>query len=181
MRQRNRDLARRGTVAHRVVPPQLASRTAARARAGERSAWPAVVPIALGSFALVFSEVIPVGLLADISGHLHVWIGTGGLMVVVPANLEGGLALFVPARQGSLAAGSSVGGLTYDANGPGGVLGLAAAVTAAGSLTLPGRAGASISPLPAGSADLAREPALDAPPPQHGATDTAGNSAQRAR
>ena len=41
--------------------------------------------IALGSFALVFSEVIPVGLLADISGHLRVSVGTGGLMVVVPA------------------------------------------------------------------------------------------------
>jgi predicted MFS family arabinose efflux permease len=44
-----------------------------------------VVSIALGSFALVFSEVIPVGLLGNISGHLGVSIGTGGLMVVVPA------------------------------------------------------------------------------------------------
>ena len=85
MTQRNRDLARRGTVAHRVVPAQLACRVGARARAGERNAWPAVVSIALGSFALVFSEVIPVGLLADISGHLRVSVGTGGLMIVVPA------------------------------------------------------------------------------------------------
>jgi transposase/MFS family permease len=37
-------------------------------------------------FALVFSEVIPVGLLGDISGHLRVPVGTGGLMVVVPAG-----------------------------------------------------------------------------------------------
>jgi predicted MFS family arabinose efflux permease len=37
-----------------------------------------VVSIALGSFALVFSEVIPVGLLAEISGQLRVSIGTGG-------------------------------------------------------------------------------------------------------
>src|SRR6266567_3712108 len=109
MTKRNRDLARRGTgslaagsgqatssagrvtaarggtVVHRVVPAQLACRIGARARAGERNAWPAVISIALGSFALVFSEVIPVGLLADISGHLGVSIGTGGLMVVVPA------------------------------------------------------------------------------------------------
>jgi len=109
MTKRNRDLAKRGagavtagsgqvtvpagpvtparsrTVVHRVVPAQLACRIGARARAGEREAWPAVVAIALGSFALVFSEVIPVGLLADISGHLGVSIGTGGLMVVVPA------------------------------------------------------------------------------------------------
>lgn len=70
---------------HRVVPAHLACRIGARARAGERNAWPAVVAIALGSFALVFSEVIPVGLLADISGHLGVSVGTGGLMVVVPA------------------------------------------------------------------------------------------------
>lgn len=74
-----------GTAFHRVVPAQLACRVGARAPAGERDAWGAVVAIALGSFALVFSELIPVGLLADISGHLHVSVGTGGLMVVVPA------------------------------------------------------------------------------------------------
>src|SRR6266571_2306 len=78
-------LARRGTVFHRMVPAHLACRIGARARAGQRNAWPAVVSIALGSFALVFSEVIPVGLLGDISGHLGVSVGTGGLMVVVPA------------------------------------------------------------------------------------------------
>jgi predicted MFS family arabinose efflux permease len=77
--------ARGGAVVQRVVPPQLACRVGARAKAGDRNAWPAVVAIALGSFALVFSEVIPVGLLADISGHLGVSVGTGGLMVVVPA------------------------------------------------------------------------------------------------
>ena len=76
--------ARRGTVVHRVVPAHLACRIGARAQAGQGNAWAAVVSIALGSFALVFSEVIPVGLLADISGHLRVSIGTGGLMVVVP-------------------------------------------------------------------------------------------------
>src|SRR5712664_3831228 len=77
--------ARSGAVVDRVVPAHLACRIGAGPRAGERDAWPAVVSIALGSFALVFSEVIPVGLLADISGHLRVSIGTGGLMVVVPA------------------------------------------------------------------------------------------------
>src|SRR6185437_13243018 len=76
---------RGGTVIHRMVPAHLACRVGARAQAGQGNAWPAVVSIALGSFALVFSEVIPVGLLADISGHLRVSIGTGGLMVVVPA------------------------------------------------------------------------------------------------
>jgi len=47
-------LARRRTVVHRVVPAQLACRIGVRARAGEDNAWPAVVSIALGSFALVF-------------------------------------------------------------------------------------------------------------------------------
>ncbi|HEX4658234.1 MAG TPA: MFS transporter [Streptosporangiaceae bacterium] len=77
--------ARSRTVFHRVVPAHLACRIGAPARAGQRDEWPAVVAIALGSFALVFSELIPVGLLADISGHLRVSVGTGGLMVVVPA------------------------------------------------------------------------------------------------
>ena len=68
----------------------------------------------------------------------------------MPANVEGGLALFVSALQGSLAAGSAAGGVIYDAKGPGGVLAVAAAVAAAGSLTLLGRVGAAISSPPAG-------------------------------
>src|SRR5580700_1066590 len=109
MAERTRDLARRGTsavasgrgqvtrlaglvaaarcgsLAHRVVPAHLACRIGTRVQAGERNAWLAVVSIALASFALVFSEVVPVGLLGDISGHLRVSVGIGGLMVVVPA------------------------------------------------------------------------------------------------
>ena len=49
--------------------------------------------------------------------------------------------------QGSLAAGSAVGGIAYDATGPGGALIVAAL----------GRAGAAISSPPAGFGDLARE------------------------
>ena len=56
-----------------------------------------------------------------------------------------GLALFVSVLQGSLAAGSAVGGVIYDAKGPGGALMMAAAVATAGSLALLGRAGAGIS------------------------------------
>jgi predicted MFS family arabinose efflux permease len=72
-------------VAHRLVPAHLACRIGASPPSGERDAWPAVASIALGVFALVFSELIPVGLLADISGHLRVSVGAGGLMIVVPA------------------------------------------------------------------------------------------------
>ena len=68
---------------HRVVPAQLACRVGTGVRAGERDAWAAVIALAMGTFALVFSELIPVGLLGDISGHLGVSVGTGGLMVVV--------------------------------------------------------------------------------------------------
>ena len=54
-------------------------------RADRRDRWLAVKSIALGSLALVFSEVVPIGLLPDISRHLRVSIGTAGLMVVIPA------------------------------------------------------------------------------------------------
>ena len=99
----------------------------------------------------------------------------------MPANLEGGLALFVSALQGSLAAGSAVGGVIYDAKGPGGALVLAASVAAAGSLILLGRAGASISAPSAGSAESAREPGRAAPAPSPGAVGGAGNTAPRPR
>ena len=50
-----------GSVVHQVVPAHLACRIGAQASTGQRDAWPAVTAIALGSFALVFSELIPVG------------------------------------------------------------------------------------------------------------------------
>jgi hypothetical protein len=42
-------LARRGSVGDRVVPAHLACRIAARARAGERNAWPAISAPPAGS------------------------------------------------------------------------------------------------------------------------------------
>ncbi len=90
-------------------------------------------------------------------------------------------ATHTSALQGSLAAGSAAGGVIYDAKEPGGALGVAAAVAAAGSLTLLGRAGASISSPPAGFGDLARERGREAPAPSQGAIDGAGEGAQRTR
>jgi predicted MFS family arabinose efflux permease len=49
----------------------------------------------------VFSEKIPVRLLADISGHLRISSGTGGLMVVisgVAATVAGPLLTLCSAR-----------------------------------------------------------------------------------
>ena len=85
------------------------------------------------------------------------------------------------ALQGSLAAGSAAGGVIYDAHGPGGALGLAAAVAAAGSLALLGRAGAAINSPPAGAADPARAQGREALAPPPGAAGGAGNTAKRPR
>ena len=85
--------ARSGAVVYRAVPAHLACRVGARPRAGERNAWLAVVSIALGSFVLGFSEVIPVGLLGDVSGHQGVSIGTGGLIIVLVAVWGAGFGM----------------------------------------------------------------------------------------
>lgn len=45
--------------------------------------WLGLSSVALGSFAIVLSEFLPVGLLPSIAGDLDVRIGTAGLMVVV--------------------------------------------------------------------------------------------------
>ena len=72
---------------HPSVPAQLADRISCfdPGASHDRDRWFAVCSIALGSFALVFSEVIPVGLLPDVSRGFGVSIGLAGLMVVVPA------------------------------------------------------------------------------------------------
>jgi len=192
MTKRTRDLAKRGTggvtggsgrvtwlaglvapvrcgsVVHRVVPAHLACRIGARAQARERNAWPAVASIALVAVWGLGFGAVPVA--------AQSWMARA-----MPANVEGGLALFVSALQGSLAAGSAAGGVIYDAKGPGGALAMAAAVAAAGSLTLLSRAGAGINSRPAGSVDLARERGRETPAPSPGAIDRAGNSAQRTR
>jgi predicted MFS family arabinose efflux permease len=47
--------------------------------------WLAVLSLSLGAFVLVTSEFIPVGLLPRVTSSLHVSLGLGGLMVLVPA------------------------------------------------------------------------------------------------
>jgi predicted MFS family arabinose efflux permease len=73
--------------ARQMAPVQLASQLSCidPGRADATDRWFPVWSIALGSFALVFAEVIPVGLLPNISRGLGVSIGLAGLMVVVPA------------------------------------------------------------------------------------------------
>jgi len=74
-----------------------------------------------------------------------------------------------------------IGGIVYDAKGPGGALIVAAVIAALGALTLLGRAGAAISSPPAGFGDLAREGGREAPAPSQGAIGGAGEGAPRTR
>ena len=52
-----------------------------------RSAWLAVGSIAVGTFAMVSTEFMPIGLLTDIARGLNVSDGTAGLMVTMPGVL----------------------------------------------------------------------------------------------
>ncbi len=52
-----------------------------------RSAWLAVGSIAVGTFAMVSTEFMPIGLLTDIARGLDVSDGTAGLMVTMPGVL----------------------------------------------------------------------------------------------
>lgn len=52
-----------------------------------RSAWLAVGSIAVGTFAMVTTEFMPIGLLTDIATGLWVSDGTAGLMVTMPGVL----------------------------------------------------------------------------------------------
>jgi predicted MFS family arabinose efflux permease len=57
----------------------------------ERRGWLSVLSVALGSFVLVLSEFLPIGLLPAIADDLGVGIGTAGLMVVA-TGLVGAVA-----------------------------------------------------------------------------------------
>lgn len=57
----------------------------------ERRGWLGVTSVALGSFVLVLSEFLPIGLLPAIAADLDVGIGTAGLMVVA-TGLVGAVA-----------------------------------------------------------------------------------------
>jgi predicted MFS family arabinose efflux permease len=52
-----------------------------------RSPWLAVASLAVGSFAMVTTEFLPIGLLTDIAQGLKVSDGTAGLMVTMPGLL----------------------------------------------------------------------------------------------
>ncbi|WP_223885383.1 MFS transporter [Nocardia colli] len=64
--------------------------------------WFAVAAVALGTFAVVTSEQLPVGLLTSVSGALGISPGTAGLMVTVPGLVASATAPILPVAIGRL-------------------------------------------------------------------------------
>lgn len=61
--------------------------TATAAQLPSRAAWLAVGSIAVGTFSMVTTEFLPIGLLTDIASSLRISEGTAGLMVTMPGVL----------------------------------------------------------------------------------------------
>ena len=64
--------------------------------------WPAVLAVTLGIFALMTSELLPVGLLTPVGEALKVSPGTAGLMVTAPGLVAGLAAPLLTARAGGV-------------------------------------------------------------------------------
>ncbi|WP_066942459.1 MFS transporter [Microtetraspora fusca] len=71
-------------------------------QAPQRSRWPAVTAVALGTFLLVTAEQLPIGLLTAVGSALSVSEGTAGLMVTVPSLVAAVAAPLVPVLVGGL-------------------------------------------------------------------------------
>jgi predicted MFS family arabinose efflux permease len=66
------------------VQPAAAGDAATAVAPGSRRGWASVAALALGAFVIVMTETLPVGLLPQVAGGLHVSLGLAGLMVLVP-------------------------------------------------------------------------------------------------
>ncbi|MFI9508862.1 MFS transporter [Nocardia sp. NPDC052566] len=64
--------------------------------------WLGVAAVAVGTFSVVTSEQLPVGLLSSVSGALGVSEGTAGLMVTVPGLVASATAPILPVAIGRL-------------------------------------------------------------------------------
>lgn len=64
--------------------------------------WLGVGAVAVGTFAMVTSEQLPVGLLTSVSGELGVSEGTAGLMVTAPGLIASATAPLLPVAIGRL-------------------------------------------------------------------------------
>ncbi|MFE7570788.1 MFS transporter [Streptomyces sp. NPDC057539] len=68
----------------------------------ERSHWPAVSSVTLGTFLLVTAEQLPIGLLTSVGSALSISEGTAGLMVTVPSIVAAFAAPLVPMLVGAM-------------------------------------------------------------------------------
>lgn len=64
--------------------------------------WFALLSVAIGAFALVTSEFLPVGLLSDIATDLNISVGTAGLMVTAPGVIAAFAAPLVTVGVGKI-------------------------------------------------------------------------------
>ncbi|GAB2487011.1 MFS transporter [Jatrophihabitans fulvus] len=71
------------TRAHASTRVRHAGGRDAATGSASRRGWLGVVSVALGSFAIILSEFLPIGVLPSIAAGLGVGIGTAGLMVVL--------------------------------------------------------------------------------------------------
>lgn len=67
-----------------------------------RGGWPAVATVAAGTFAVVTSEMLPVGLLTPLSGSLYVSEGTAGLTLTVTGLIAAFSAPLITAAVGRI-------------------------------------------------------------------------------
>lgn len=75
--------------------PSASPAATAPTTAPTRSAWLAVLSVAVGSFALVTTEFLPVGLLPSIAAELKVTEGLAGMMVTIPGLVAAFAAILV--------------------------------------------------------------------------------------
>ncbi|SFM78126.1 MFS transporter [Rugamonas rubra] len=81
-------------------PADLAAPAVAGPAAPILANWPAVFSVAIGAFALVTTEFLPVGLLPSIAAELRVTEGMAGMMVTIPGMIAALAALLVTAGVG---------------------------------------------------------------------------------
>lgn len=67
-----------------------------------RDAWTAVFAVSLATFAVVTTEMLPVGLLTSIAGSLQTTTGSAGMMISLPALLAAIFAPFVVIASGGI-------------------------------------------------------------------------------
>ena len=73
-----------------------------RIQTARHQGWPSVYAVGLSTFAVVTTEMLPVGLMTSIAGTLDISMGIAGLMISIPALLAAFFAPFVILVAGSI-------------------------------------------------------------------------------